>query len=55
MVSTFGGGDASFGGLGWEGFRDGMREEDLDVSSVHLLKCCFERTLMAASIGGGME
>lgn len=31
VVSTFGGGDASFGGLGWEGFRDGMREEDLDI------------------------
>lgn len=33
VLSTFGGGDCSFGGVGWEGFLKACRERGTEVSS----------------------
>lgn len=33
VLSTFGGGDCSFGGAGWEGFLKACRERGIEVSS----------------------
>jgi hypothetical protein len=37
VLSTFGGGEASFGGEGWHGFLQECKARDLDVRSRYLV------------------